>query len=99
MQKLFSDYNQLQEASRNIEATLFRERGEWVEQKANLIKEIEELQQSQSKLEQDKKVLEEIDHLRKENRDLKEIIESGGAGKSSNDSMLLQRLENYRMRL
>ena len=99
MQKLFSDYNQLQEASRNIEATLFRERGEWVEQKANFIKEIEELQQSQSKLEQDKKVLEEIDHLRKENRDLKEIIESGGAGKASNDSMLLQRLENYRMRL
>lgn len=57
------------------------------------------MQQSQSKLEQDKKILEEIDQLRKENRDLKEIIESGGAGKTSNDSMLLQRLENYRMRL
>ena len=57
------------------------------------------MQQSQSKLEQDKKILEEIDQLRKENRDLKEIIESGGSGTTSNDSILLQRLENYRMKL
>lgn len=42
--------------------------------------------------------MEEIDQLRKENRDLKEVIESGTGGGSDN-SILMQRLENYRMKL
>jgi hypothetical protein len=40
LQKLFDEHNKLQETCRSLESTLFKERGNWVEEKANLIKEV-----------------------------------------------------------
>jgi len=42
--------------------------------------------------------MEELVKLRKENQDLKEVMESG-SGAASDSKILLERLENYRIRL
>ena len=85
--------------SRDYETKLFKERSEWVQEKDKLIKEIEELETRHDEAKLNNKVMEEIDQLRKDNRDLKELIETGSGGSTNDNKMLLERLENYRMRL
>ena len=79
-----------------MQSTLFQERAQWVEEKNNLINN-----QPSSRTvipQNNSELVEEMAKLRQENRTLKETLQSGG-GKGKNDSLLLQRLENYRIRL
>lgn len=97
--KIMDQRDKFMQISRDYETKLFKERSQWVQEKDKLIKEIEELETRHDEAKLNNKVMEEMDQLRKDNRDLKELIETGSGGSTNDNKMLLERLENYRMRL
>ena len=97
--RILADKEQLEDDLRSLQNQLFKERAEWVEQKNSLLAELEKAPANRSvskSMIREEASSEEVARLRKENRDLKDALEStGGHG----NSMLLERLENYRIKL
>ena len=98
LERLAQDNSQLTGVLRELEARTFAEKEQWVEERSRLIEEIASGKVTLSQKEVEGTVAEEMDRLRKENRDLKELLEAGGGGEGDN-RVLLERLENYRIRL